>query len=221
MSLIIHHPTESARRRPRLEELCNGTSHFIAFLVVLAASPLMIMRVGQSGGNVQIAGAVIFLGSMALMFLSSTCYHWLNEGRAKSTFKVIDHASIFVLIAGTYTPVTLGVLAGTLGWVLLGLIWCLALTGVMLKMSARLSRPIASTGLYLLMGWLVLVVIQPLYLKSSASALTWLVAGGLSYTVGVVFYATDRRVPFGHLIWHLFVMGGTGCHYMAILTYAE
>ncbi len=219
MSPITNDP--NALHRPRAEELCNSASHFIALMVVLAAAPLLIMQVGQSGGNVQIAGAVIFLGSMALMFLSSTCYHWLGEGKAKSTFKVIDHASIFLLIAGTYTPLTLGVLAGTVGWVLLGLIWGLALIGVTLKITARLSRPIVSTGLYLLMGWLVLAVIQPLYLKSSAAALTWLVAGGLSYTVGVVFYATDRQVPFGHLIWHLFVMGGTGCHYMAILIYAE
>ena len=219
---ITERPIEQVGpRRSRAEERFNSAIHFVALLAALAASPLMVIRVGQTGSNIQVAGAVVFMVSMALMYLSPTCYHWLAEGRAKATFKVIDHAAIFLLIAGTYTPVTLGVLQGPLGWGLLTIIWCLTVMGVTLKVFARLSRPGISTGLYLLMGWLVLVVIEPLYLNSSVAALSWLVAGGLSYTIGVFFYSTDHRVRFGHLIWHLFVMGGTGCHYMAILAYAK
>jgi hemolysin III len=135
-------------------------------------------------------------------------------------FRVIEHCAIFLLIAGTYTPFTLGVLRGPWGWTLFGLVWGLAAAGVALKAFGRIPHPIASTGLYLLMGWLILIAVNPLYERVPASGLLWLVAGGVAYTAGVVFFVTDSRLRYGHFIWHLFVMAGTTCHYFAVLWYA-
>jgi hemolysin III len=135
-------------------------------------------------------------------------------------FRVIEHSAIFFLIAGTYTPFTLGVLRGAWGWTLLGLVWGLAVTGVTLKVIDRMSHPIVSTGLYLLMGWLILIAIEPLTARVPAPGLLWLVAGGVAYTAGVIFFAADARLRYSHFIWHLFVMAGTTCHYFAVLWYA-
>jgi hemolysin III len=129
-------------------------------------------------------------------------------------------SAIFLLIAGSYTPFTLGVLRGAWGWLLFGVVWGLALAGIVLKSVGKASQPIFSTGLYLSMGWLIVVAVDPLFAKVPAAGLLWLLAGGLFYTAGVAFYATDSRLRFGHLIWHLFVMAGTTCHYFAVLWYA-
>ena len=155
-----------------------------------------------------------------LLYLASTLYHALPTGKAKRVFRVIEHSAIFLLIAGTYTPFTLGVLRGAWGWTLLGLVWGLAVAGVALKAFARISHPIVSTGLYLLMGWLILIAANPLYARVPTTGLLWLVAGGVAYTAGVAFYATDSRLRYGHFIWHLFAMAGTACHYFAVLWYA-
>jgi hemolysin III len=125
---------------------------------------------------------------------------------------VIDHSSIFLLIAGSYTPFTLGALRGAWGWALFGVVWGLALAGIVLKSVSKASHPIFSTGLCLLMGWLVVVAVDPMFAKVPAAGLLWLLAGGLFYTAGVAFFATDSRLRFGHLIWYLFVMAGTTCH---------
>ena len=140
--------------------------------------------------------------------------------KAKSVFRVVEHSAIFLLIAGTYTPFTLGILRGVWGWTLFGLVWGLAVTGVALKAFNRMSHPIFSTGLYLLMGWLILIAVNPLSDRVPASGLLWLVAGGVAYTAGVAFFAADSRLRYGHFIWHLFVMAGTTCHYFAVLWYA-
>ena len=134
-------------------------------------------------------------------------------------FRVIEHCAIYLLIAGTCTPFSLGVLYGAWGWTLLGLIWGLAIAGVALKAFSRMSNPIASTGSYLLMGWLILIAIKPLYDRLPVSGILWLVAGGVAYTAGVAFFATDWRLRYGHFIWHLFVIAGTTCHYFAVLWY--
>jgi hemolysin III len=154
------------------------------------------------------------------LYLASTLYHVLPIGPAKQVFRIIEHSAIFLLIAGTYTPFTLGVLRGTLGWTLLGLVWSLAASGVVLKALNRLTHPILTTSLYLLMGWLIVIAAHPLSARVPVSGLLWLVAGGMAYTVGVVFFAFDSRLRYGHFIWHLFVMAGTTCHYFAILGYA-
>jgi hemolysin III len=155
-----------------------------------------------------------------LLYLSSTLYHALPIGEAKRVFRTIEHSAIFFLIAGTYTPFTLGVLHGAMGWTVFGLVWGLAAAGVALKIFNRLSHPIISTGLYLLMGWLILIAAKPLISRVPVSGLLLIAAGGAAYTAGVGFFAADSRLKYGHFIWHLFVIAGSTCHYFAVLWYA-
>lgn len=209
------------RHSKRHEEIYNSASHGFGLLAALAGTPYLLSEVTQRSDTQYLIGAAIFSASMILLYLFSTCYHALPPGNSKRVLRAIEHSAIFVLIAGTYTPLTLGVLGGVLGWTLLGLVWSLALLGVVMKLTNRLSHPAASVGLYLLMGWLILAAINPLYMNYSLSALSWLVAGGVAYTTGVAFFVTDHRLPYGHFVWHLFVMAGSFCHYMAILTYAH
>ena len=202
------------------EEIANSLSHGLGLIAALVASPFLILDAARHGGAGVIVGASIFAATMVLLYLASTLYHALPSGGAKRVFRVIEHSAIFLLIAGTYTPFTLGVLHGPWGWTLLGLVWGLALAGVTLKALNRLSHPVLTTGLYLLMGWLILIAVAPLSARVPASGLLWLVAGGLAYTIGVAFFALDSRLRYGHFIWHLFVMAGTACHYFAVLGYA-
>lgn len=208
------------RRQSRGEEIANSISHGVGLIAALAATPFLVMRAAWHGDTVFTIGASVFAATMVLLYLASTTYHALPIGRFKGMFRVIEHSAIFLLIAGTYTPFTLGVLRGPWGWTLFGLVWGLATTGVALKTLDRMSRPVVSTSLYLLMGWLILIAAHPLYARVPVSGLLWLVAGGVAYTVGVAFFATDSRLRYGHFIWHLFVMAGTACHYFAVLRYA-
>ncbi len=208
------------REQSRGEEIANSISHGLGLVAALVATPFLIMQAVRRGETGFIVGASLFAATMVLLYLASTLYHALPTGKAKRVFRVIEHSAIFLLIAGTYTPFTLGVLRGELGWMLLGLVWGLAVAGVALKAFNRMSHPIVSTGLYLVMGWLILIAIDPLYARVSASGLLWLVAGGVAYTAGVAFFAADSRLRYGHFIWHLFVMAGTTCHYFAVLWYA-
>jgi hemolysin III len=213
-------PIAAKRVQSRAEEIANTLSHGLGLIAALVAAPFMIQHARGQGDAAFIVGASVFVATMVLLYLASTLYHALPAGRAKRVFRVIEHSAIFLLIAGTYTPFTLGVLHGAWGWSLLGLIWGLAVAGVVLKALNRMSHPIISTSLYLLMGWLIVIAIQPLSDRVAASGLLWLIAGGLAYTVGVVFFAFDSRLRYGHFIWHLFVMAGTTCHYFAVLWYA-
>jgi hemolysin III len=156
---------------------------------------------------------------MILLYLASTLYHAFPEGKTKRIFQVLDHNAIYLLIAGTYTPFTLGVLSGTWGWVLFGLVWGLAVLGLVLKSFGRLAHPFASMALYLAMGWLVLLAIEPLWLNVPAWGLFWLIAGGVFYTTGVAFFAAEQ-LRYGHFVWHTFVVAGTACHFNAVLWYA-
>ncbi|GAA3534747.1 hypothetical protein GCM10022394_12870 [Zobellella aerophila] len=165
-------------------------------------------------------GVILFVTTVVLLYLASTLYHLLPPGKAKRVFRVIEHCAIFLLIAGTYTPFSLGVLRGGWGWTLFGIVWGLALVGVAIKVFVKRFRPLFSTALYLLMGWVIVVAIDPLLARMPLEGLLWLLAGGLCYTLGVVFFATDARLRFGHLVWHLFVMAGTACHYLAVFWYA-
>ncbi|OFZ98146.1 MAG: hemolysin D [Betaproteobacteria bacterium RBG_19FT_COMBO_58_11] len=208
------------REQSRGEEIANSVSHGIGLVAALVASPLLILHAVRRGDTGFIVGASIFAATMVLLYLASTLYHALPIGRAKRVFRVIEHSAIFLLIAGTYTPFTLGVLRGAWGWTLLGLVWGLAVAGLALKMFNRMSHPIISTSLYLLMGWLVLIAVNPLSARVPVSGLLWLIAGGVAYTAGVVFFAADSRLRYGHFIWHLFVMAGTACHFFAVYWYA-
>jgi len=208
------------REQSRGEEIANSISHGIGLVAALVATPFLVLHAVRRGDTGFIVGASVFAATMVLLYLASTVYHALPIGKAKRVFRVIEHSAIFLLIAGTYTPFTLGVLRGAWGWTLLGLVWSLAVAGVALKVSNRMSRPIVSTSFYLLMGWLILIAVNPLYARLPASGLLWLVAGGMAYTAGVAFFAADSRLRYGHFIWHLFVMAGTACHYCATFWYA-
>ena len=202
------------------EEIANSISHGVGLAGALVGTPFLVMHVVRHGDTGFIVGTSVFSASMILLYLASALYHAWPIGKAKRCFRIIEHSAIFILIAGTYTPLTLGILRGELGWTLFGVIWGLALSGVVLKAFYKTAHPILSTCLYLLMGWLLVIAVKPLYARMPTEGLIWLIAGGLSYTAGVAFFATDSRVPYGHLIWHLFVMAGTTCHYFLILWYA-
>ncbi len=202
------------------EEIANSVSHGVGMLAAVAAAPVLIIAAVQRGGAAGIVGASIFAATMVLLYLASTLYHALPRNRAKQVFQMLDHGAIFLLIAGTYTPFTLGVLRGAWGWTLFGLVWSLALAGIVLKVVCGARYPRLSTFLYLAMGWLVVIAIKPLWLNVPTWGLFWLLAGGIAYTVGVAFYAADERVRYSHFIWHLFVIAGTSFHFIAVLWYS-
>jgi hemolysin III len=209
-----------ARTQSRGEEIANSVSHGVGLLAALAATPVIVLSAVRHGGAARIAGVSVFAAAMVLLYLTSTLYHALPRNCAKRVFQVLDHAAIFLMIAGTYTPITLGVLRGTWGWTLFGLVWSLAITGVALTAGGGVRYPKLTTSLYLAMGWLVLIAVKPLWLRMPSEGLLWLLAGGIAYTVGVVFYAA-KRVRYSHFIWHLFVITGTSCHYVAVLRFAS
>jgi hemolysin III len=201
------------------EEIANGVSHGIALVACLVATPILLNPAVRPGDAWSVVGAAIFAGAMIFMYLSSALYHVLPANRAKRVFRLLDHLAIFVLIAGTYTPFTLGVLRGAWGWTLFGVVWALALLGMTLKMVGALRRPVISTGLYLAMGWLIVVAIRPIWLNVPLPGILLLLAGGIAYTGGVAFYAAER-VRYSHFVWHLLVVLGTTCHFFAVLWYA-
>ena len=202
------------------EEIANSVSHGVALLATVAATPVLIIAAVQRGVAEGIVGASVFSATMVLMYLTSTLYHALPRNRAKQVFQILDHGAIFLLIAGTYTPFTLGVLRGMWGWTLFGLVWSLALTGIVLKIVYGAWYQRFSTFLYLVMGWLVVIALKVLLLHVSTWGLIWLLSGGLAYTVGVVFFLVDERIRYSHFIWHLFVIAGTSCHFIAVLRYS-
>jgi len=202
------------------EEIANSVSHGVGLLAALAATPVLIILAAESGGAARVIGASVFASTMLLLYLTSTLYHALPRSRAKSVFQVLDHGAIFLLIAGTYTPFTLGVLRGPWGWTLFGLVWGLAVAGIVLKAVAGVRHPRVSTSLYLMMGWLALIAIEPLWRHVAPWGLFWLLAGGIAYSVGVAFFARDGRFRYNHFVWHLFVIVGTACHFAAVLAYA-
>ena len=188
-------------------------------MCAVAATPVLIIGAVNRGGAAGVVGSSVFGATMVLLYLSSTWYHAVPEGRLKDRLHKFDHAAIYLLIAGTYTPFTLGVLGGAWGWTLFGIVWGAAAVGVSEKLISGIRYPRLSTALYLIMGWSVVIVIRPLVLNMPPQGVAWLVAGGLSYTAGVVFYVA-RCLPYHHLIWHLFVLAGSTCHFFAVLWYA-
>ena len=201
------------------EEIANSVSHGLGLLAALGAAPFLIAA-ARHLTVASLVGAIVFAVTMVLLYLASTLYHALPPGRAKRVFLQLDYCAIFLFIAGSYTPFALGVLHGAWGWTLFGLVWALAVTGIVLKTTQRLAHPWASTGLYLAMGWLVLVAAVPLFERVPTVGIVWLVAGGLAYTLGVVFFVLDNRLKYAHAIWHLFVVAGTACHTVAVMGYA-
>jgi len=213
-------PCIPGRQQSRGEELANSLSHSLGLVATLVAGPVLIAQALDQDNTGYVIGASLFALSMVLLYLASSVYHALPQGKAKHLLRIVEHSAIYVLIAGTYSPFLLGVLNGLWGWILLGVIWTLALAGVILKVTQRLSHPILSTGLYLLMGWLIVLMIQPLTEALSGTGLAWLVGGGVAYSIGVLFFVLDSSLLYGHFIWHLFVIAGTTCHYCAVFWHA-
>lgn len=202
------------------EEIANSISHGAGVVASLVGAPFLVLHAVRLGDTGYLIGTIVFAVTMVVLYLSSTLYHSFRPGKLKNAFRIIDHSAVYLLIAGTYTPFTLGVLYGAWGWTLLILIWTLALVGVALKILNRTSHPVIATILYLLMGWLIIIAADPLYTRLPASGLAWLVAGGLAYTAGTVFFISDSRLRYGHFIWHWFVLAGTTCHFFAVYWYA-
>jgi hemolysin III len=212
-------PAAPERGQSLGEELANSISHGVGAAAALVASPFLIGYAAQRGSAAFLVGASVFAATVVLLYLASTLYHALPRGKAKRVFRIIEHSAIYLLIAGTYTPFTLGVLRGPWGWTLIALIWILAVAGVLLKSLGGVHRPALSMVLYLGMGWLMVVAVRPLWLRVPLSGLLWIAAGGLAYTAGVAFYGA-KRLRYGHFVWHLFVLAGTTCHFIAVRFYA-
>lgn len=200
------------------EKIANSVSHGVGLMAAIAATPVLIVLSVQAGGATRVVASSIFGATAILLYLASTLYHALPEGKARRVFRLFDHSAIYLLIAGTYTPFTLLVIQGAVGWSLFGLVWALAGFGVLLELFSRLKTRTLPLILYISMGWLVLFSFKPLVQQIAPTGLVWLVAGGIAYTAGVAFYVR-RSLPYGHMIWHLFVMLGTSCHYVAVMGY--
>ena len=186
--VVVHKTVGTHKRHQTLgEELANAISHGVGFLAALAATPALIASAARRPGTGYLVGVSVFAASVAFLYLGSTLYHALPRGRAKRVFQIIEHSAIFLLIAGTYTPFALGALRGAWGWTLIAVVWGLATLGVLLKTLGKAKHPVLSTVLYLGMGWLMVVAVEPLRQHVPVQGLRWLVAGGLAYTAGVGF----------------------------------
>jgi hemolysin III len=210
----------SARDRPQSvgEEIANSVSHGIGFTAAVAMLPILIINAIPRGAAA-VVGAALFGATIPLLYLTSTLYHALTNPRAKRVFRILDHSAIYLVIAGTYTPFMLGALRGAWGWTLLAIIWALAIGGVILKSTGGIKYERLSLGLYVAMGWLIVIAVWPLYRHVPAAGLIWLGAGGVAYTAGVLFYRMDH-VRYLHFVWHLCVMAGTACHVVAVMKYS-
>jgi hemolysin III len=201
------------------EEIANSISHGLGLLLALVALPILVLTAMRIGSAQFFVGAVVYGASMVLLYLASTLYHSITHEPAKRFFRLFDHSAIFLLIAGTYTPFALGVLRGAWGWTLLTIVWCLAITGIVVKAIAGTRHSWISMVLYLVMGWLAIVAIKPILQLVPVPGILLILAGGMAYTGGLAFFAA-RSLRYSHFIWHLFVIAGTTCHFFAVLWYA-
>jgi hemolysin III len=202
------------------EEIANSISHGLGLVLALVALPILIVSGIRVGSTHFTIGAAVFGATMILLYLASTLYHSITHETAKRFCRFFDHSAIFLLIAGTYTPFTLGVLRGAWGWSLLAIVWCLALAGIIIKAMPRTRHSWISMALYVVMGWLAIVAIKPIWQLVPLPGIMLVVAGGLAYTGGLAFFAAPR-LRYSHFIWHLFVIAGTTCHFFAVLWYAS
>ena len=202
------------------EELANSLTHGLGVLIALVFGPMLVAGAIATGDMWRIIAATIYAATLLLLYTSSMLYHAVRAPRAKAVFQRIDHAAIYLLIAGTYTPFTLITLRGPWGWTLFSIVWALAIIGVALKGTFGARLPALSTGVYLAMGWLIVVALRPLVTHVATRGILWLVAGGLLYTGGVVFYVRDEKHRYSHALWHLCVLAASVAHFCAILWYA-
>ncbi len=216
MSAVLEFPQ---RPQSRGEEIANSVSHGLGLLAGLAAFPVLVVVAQQRGTTAGIVGSSVFAATVVLLYLSSTLFHAVTNARAKRVLQVLDHSAIYLLIAGTYTPFTLGVLRGPWGWTLFGLVWGIAAIGTLLKAVGGVRYNGLSTLAYVAMGWLILIAADPAWHLVPKWGLAWLLAGGIAYTAGAAFFMAER-IKYFHFVWHLFVVAGTACHFVAVLRYA-
>lgn len=198
------------------EEIANSVTHGIGTLLSVAALVILVLVAVRRGSAWHVVGFAVFGSTLILLYLASTLYHGIQHPRIKSILRRFDHAAIFLLIAGTYTPFLLTNLRGTWGWSLFGVIWGIAVFGVMFKAFATGGFEKLSVAIYIPMGWLAIIAVKQLITKLPPASLLWLVVGGVTYTLGITFYAW-KRLPFNHAVWHLFVLGGSISHFLSVL----
>jgi hemolysin III len=206
----------AAEAYSRTEEIAHAFTAAIGVAAMLLGIPWLVVKAAENGGAWRVIGAVAFGCGGLMMFATSTLYHAARRPERKAWLRRLDHSAIYLLIAGTYTPFTIGVIRGSLGWTLFGIVWGLALLGVVAKLSGGMLRiPVLSTLLYVVIGWIGVVAFKQLWDNLTAVQFGWMVAGGLCYTGGVPFYLWKRR-PYAHVVWHVFVLAGVACHFVAI-----
>jgi hemolysin III len=201
-----------------LEERINISSHAAGLFLSLVATVLMVVRASQHGNAWHIVSVCIFGAGLLALYAASTAYHSATRVESRVRLRIIDHATIYVLIAGTYTPFTLITLNGKIGWVIFSVSWGLAIIGIYLKLHFTGRFDGLSTLMYVFMGWIIIFAVKPLIAALPVEGLYWLVAGGLSYTLGAVIYSI-KHIPLNHAIFHLFVLGGSICHFVAVYAY--
>lgn len=198
-----------------LVETFNGLTH-LAGVIFALASAWAVLGPAYDLGWAWAMGATFFVVSMLIMFSMSTAYHFTLPGKAKKVMRVFDHIGIYIMIAGSYTPICIGVIGGWLGWLVFGLMWACAIGGTVYKIAAIGKYPRLSLALYLIMGWSVVLIAYPVYQALSSWAITWIVTEGVLYTAGTYFYAHDKQYSFFHPIWHIFVLLGAVAHWAAV-----
>jgi hemolysin III len=208
--------THVSTRRLSAEELANSLTHGFGLALSVAGFIVLVVLAAMRGSAWRIVSCAVYGSTLVCLYTASTLYHSVRSGRLKRVLKICDHSAIYLLIAGTYTPFLLVNLRGSWGWSLFAVIWGLAMAGILFKVWFVEHFSTLSTAVYVVMGWLALVAVKPMLLRIPPSGLLWLLAGGVLYTVGVVFYAW-KKVPYNHAIWHGFVLAGSTCHYLAVL----
>jgi len=207
-----------SRLNTDIDELLNCITHGVGLALSVTGFAVLLVLAIVRGNAWQITGCTVYGASLVFLYAASTLYHSLRSPRARHVLKVLDHSAIYLLIAGTYTPFTLVNLRGFWGWLLFGVVWSICLIGVLFKVFFVNRLVVVSTILYVLMGWVCVIAIKPLLTLVPTGGIAWLLAGGLFYTGGVFFFA-NKRVPFSHAIWHVFVLAGSVCHYFAVVFY--
>lgn len=200
------------------EELANRLTHCLAALVSLAGMAILVTVASRTGDPYRITSSVVFCTTLTVFYVVSTLYHTVRRPKLRYIFRVLDHAGIFLVIAATYTPFTLVSLRESSGWALFGVVWGLAIAGTIFKSLMTHRLAFLAPVFYIALGWLIVVDLENLLIMVPAKGVFWLVAGGLFYTLGIIFYAVDR-IPYNHAIWHVFVIAGSTCHYLSILWY--
>jgi hemolysin III len=197
--------------------LLKALSHGLGLILALASLPILVAVAARRGTAATVTGAVLYGSTMVALYFASTVYHALPHGKWKRRFNRLDHASIYLFIAGSYMPFALGPLLGPWGWSLFGIVWGIAAVGTLAKLLNRLQHPLWSTGLYVAMDWVALVAVRPMIEHIGPQGLALLVAGGVAYTVGALFFLLDGQFRYAHFIWHLFVLAGSALHFIAAL----